>query len=903
MDCGPAVLTCLLEGYGLAASYGRLREACQTDVDGTSIDMLETIAMQLGLNAEQILVPLDHLFLPETMAFPSIVVVRLPSGATHFVVAWRRHGHIVQVMDPGTGRRWPTSRRFLDELYVHTQEVPTTAWRAWAETDEFLGGLRRRWATLAIERTKGEQLLAEALADLAWVPLAALDATTRMLTALVGAGGLRRGQQATRALATFVARVSQEDPARPSTVPAAYWMVCPAPPGPDGTPSLLVRGAVLVRVCGWQASSRAPVAEDTASPQRDSTPLPPDLVAAMEAPPSRPGRQLLRLLRADGLLTPMTLGLGVCLAAGSVVVEALLWRGLVDLTRHLGSVEQRLGALGALLVFVSTLLLLDLVNTLGFWRLGRRLEARLRIAFLAKLPRLGDRYFQSRPASDMAERSHSVHRLRLLPHVGGQLIHVATELVVTTAGLVWLDPSHAFLAVLAAVGTQVLPLAMQPLLTERDLRVRAHAGALGRFSLEALLGLTAVRTHGAERAMQREHESQLVEWTRAGLHLQRAVVSIEGVQGLLGLGLAAGLLAAYLARGGEASGVLLLTYWALRIPALGQELMLLTRQYPGQRNVTLRLLEPLGAREEGDAGAYAGAWGHAAAPPGGSSQGVAIALEGVCVRAAGHTILTDLNLALAPGSHVAIVGPSGAGKSSLVGLLLGWHRPATGQVLVEGLPLDDQHLAWVRQITAWVDPAIQLWNRTMLDNLCYGGADTPASLVALALTQADLRGVLDRLPDGLQTPLGEGGGLVSGGEGQRVRFGRALARRGVRLVILDEPFRGLDREQRRALLQRARQVWSTATVLCITHDVGATQAFDRVVVVEGGRIIEDGAPASLASCPETRYRALLDAETTVHEGLWSSGLWRRLRLVEGRVCEEGRLRPTPGDLRRLTGGC
>jgi ATP-binding cassette subfamily B protein len=143
---------------------------------------------------------------------------------------------------------------------------------------------------------------------------------------------------------------------------------------------------------------------------------------------------------------------------------------------------------------------------------------------------------------------------------------------------------------------------------------------------------------------------------------------------------------------------------------------------------------------------------------------------------------------------------------------------------------------------------------------------------------------------------------VSGGEGQRVRFGRALARRGVRLVILDEPFRGLDREQRRVLLQRARQVWSTATLLCITHDMGVTQTFDRVLVVEGGRIIEDGTPASLASSPETRYRALLDAETTVHEGLWSNDLWRRLRLVEGRVCEEGKLRPTPGASRHRTGG-
>jgi len=202
-----------------------------------------------------------------------------------------------------------------------------------------------------------------------------------------------------------------------------------------------------------------------------------------------------------------------------------------------------------------------------------------------------------------------------------------------------------------------------------------------------------------------------------------------------------------------------------------------------------------------------------------------------------------------------------------VGLLLGWHRPATGQVLVDGLPLNNQHLAWLRQVTAWVEPAIQLWNRSLLDNLCYGteGGSTPR--VASAMTQADLQSVLECLPDGLQTLLGEGGGLVSGGEGQRVRLARALARPGVRLVILDEPFRGLDRERRRVLLQRARQVWSTATLVCITHDVGATQDFERVLVVEDGQIVEDGAPATLSERPGTRYRALLDAEVAVHERL------------------------------------
>ena len=87
MDCGPASLKCLLEGFGISASYGRLREACQTDVDGTSIDTMEEVAVQLGLDAEQIMVPVDHLLLPEARVLPALVVVRLPNGITHFVVA------------------------------------------------------------------------------------------------------------------------------------------------------------------------------------------------------------------------------------------------------------------------------------------------------------------------------------------------------------------------------------------------------------------------------------------------------------------------------------------------------------------------------------------------------------------------------------------------------------------------------------------------------------------------------------------------------------------------------------------------------------------------------------------------------------------------------------------------
>jgi ATP-binding cassette subfamily B protein len=283
------------------------------------------------------------------------------------------------------------------------------------------------------------------------------------------------------------------------------------------------------------------------------------------------------------------------------------------------------------------------------------------------------------------------------------------------------------------------------------------------------------------------------------------------------------------------------------------------------------------------------------------------------VRAGGHLILDNFDLRIEAGSHVAVVGPSGAGKSSFVGLLLGWHRAADGRVTVDGEELTSGRLARLRRETAWVDPAIQLWNRSFIDNLRYGHVDcvsvpravASATRCSAALTiargadqqstirnpqsaieMADLRRVLEKLPEGLQTRLGEGGGLVSGGEGQRVRFGRALMKADARLVILDEPFRGLDREKRRALLERAREFWRDATLLCVTHDVGETLDFDRVLVMDGGRIVEDAQAAELAARRDSLYRALLDDEEVVRAEMWASEEWRRLRVDGGRVSEE-----------------
>jgi ATP-binding cassette subfamily B protein len=195
--------------------------------------------------------------------------------------------------------------------------------------------------------------------------------------------------------------------------------------------------------------------------------------------------------------------------------------------------------------------------------------------------------------------------------------------------------------------------------------------------------------------------------------------------------------------------------------------------------------------------------------------------------------------------------------------------------------------AALRRQIAWVDPAIQIWNRSVLDNLRYAAPDVPLDAVAPALDAAQLQKVIARLPQGLQTWLGEGGSLVSGGEGQRLRFARALLQPDVRLALLDEPFRGLDRAQRTQLLSEARRWWAGSTLLCVTHDVAETMSFDRVLVVEGGRIVEDGSPSVLFA-RDSRYRALLAADSGARHKLWRRSKWRHLRVEEGRAVE-GRL--------------
>ena len=915
MDCGPASLKSLLEGYGIYTSYGRLREACQTSVDGTSIDSIEDLAIKLGLDAEQIMLPMDHVLLEGFWALPSLVVTRTPSGLTHFVVAWSQYGKWIQLMDPGVGRRWVLKEQFIEDIFNHSFPVSAEAWRAWAETPGFLAPLAKRMALLKVPETMISEIETGATAIPDWSGLAALDAAVRLVDSLVKTKALEPGKHCgALILALFRANTSAANPGQPGqdlstisfVIPTGYWSVTPLETtlGTDDL-QLNLHGAVLIKVNGLLEKSTS----ESENPEEETEELAPELAAILNEPRTNIEKTIWESLRQDGWLVPSILMGAFLISAASVALQAFLFQGLFRFQYIFAEMDQRVYALAALFILLFALFLLEFPLSAATQRVGRRLETRLRVAFLKKIPLLSDRYFHSRLTSDMTNRAHGLRSLRNLPGLAVGFLLSIFNLALTVTGVVWLQPHSLWLALGAMSAFAAFGWGSHNILEENDLRLRTHAGALSRFYLDALQGLLPLRTHGAERAFRREHEGLLTEWMRSNSDMIKTGLSVQGMSAVLYTIFSAWVGFDYIRGGGPAGGGLLLFYWTLNLPIHGQAIVGFIQQYPLMRNSLLRILEPLEAAEENEHRPEPNqALGNKSVPATqieksefetetgpviqsdpnpepAPATGVKIEMRQVSLVAGGHTILEDVDISLAAGEHLAVVGPSGAGKSSLVGILLGWHKPASGECRVDGKTLDGETLIQMRRETAWVDPEVQIWNKTLLENLTYGNDLSGSGKHGLLLEDADLYSLLERLDNGLQTKLGEGGGLVSGGEGQRVRLARAMNRDGVRLVILDEPFRGLDRAQRRRLLIKARQFWKDATLICVTHDVGETQDFNRVLVIENGHVIEDAAPGELLETPGSRYADLLKAEEQVRTGMWASADWRHLRMEEGRLAE------------------
>ena len=208
--------------------------------------------------------------------------------------------------------------------------------------------------------------------------------------------------------------------------------------------------------------------------------------------------------------------------------------------------------------------------------------------------------------------------------------------------------------------------------------------------------------------------------------------------------------------------------------------------------------------------------------------------------------LDDFSLTIEPGETVAIVGPSGAGKSTLFLLAQRFYDPHGGSVRIDGVPLTSADPAEIRARTALVPQEATLFAASARDNLRYGNWEATDEAIWEAARAANAEQFLRDLPQGLDTFLGEDGARLSGGQRQRIAIARAVLRNAP-ILLLDEATSALDAESERLVQDALDRLMKDRTTLVIAHRLATIRAADRIVVMDGGRIVEQGTHATLTA--------------------------------------------------------
>ncbi len=238
-----------------------------------------------------------------------------------------------------------------------------------------------------------------------------------------------------------------------------------------------------------------------------------------------------------------------------------------------------------------------------------------------------------------------------------------------------------------------------------------------------------------------------------------------------------------------------------------------------------------------------------------------IRFEGVEFAYQDRPVLVHLDLEIRRGELVALVGPSGAGKSTLVNLLPRFFDPVAGRVTLDGVDLRDLTLASLRAQIGIVTQDTLLFNDTVRNNIAYGRSDLPIERVRAAATAAYADEFVCEMPEGYDTVIGESGSRLSGGQRQRLAIARALLK-DAPILILDEATSHLDTESEVLVQKALYNLMQGRTTLVIAHRLSTVTKADRIIVLEGGRIVEEGSHAELLARAGS-YKRLYDLQFQV----------------------------------------
>jgi len=222
-----------------------------------------------------------------------------------------------------------------------------------------------------------------------------------------------------------------------------------------------------------------------------------------------------------------------------------------------------------------------------------------------------------------------------------------------------------------------------------------------------------------------------------------------------------------------------------------------------------------------------------------------IVFEDVCFGyAGGRPVLDHVSLRIAAGEHVALVGPSGSGKSTLLALLLRLYEPSQGRVLIDGIDIRRFTCESLRRAIGIVPQDNMLFAVSVRENIAYGHPQASAAAIEQAAQWARAHEFIVDLPQGYDTELAERGGNLSGGQRQRLCLARALVKAPA-ILVMDEPTASVDAVSARLIHDAVAHTHRDRTLLTISHEYADMAAYDRILVMQGGRLVEAGAHAAL----------------------------------------------------------
>jgi ATP-binding cassette, subfamily B, bacterial len=535
------------------------------------------------------------------------------------------------------------------------------------------------------------------------------------------------------------------------------------------------------------------------------------------------------------------------LYGGMTVASAYVLGEVIDRV-VLPALDDGVTSAGALTLAAAAILGVAVLKILGILGrrlfagvMGYRLQAEYRRRVTGQYLRLPLSWHQRHPTGQLLSNANSDVEaswffVAPLPFACGAVVMIG----ITVAALLATDPW------LALVGLVVFPLvfvvnavysqAMSPRM-RRAQQLRAEVSEIAHESFDAAL---VVKTLGREDVEARR-------FTERAEELRDGLVAVGRVRGLFdplmealpNLGTLAVLLigAGRVADGATDAGALvstayLFTLLALPIRAIGWVLADLPRALAGFDRVT-PVLDATGETPHGT--------GVAAAGTGGAQLGV----RGVDYGFEGATrpTLSGVTFDVAPGSTVAVVGPTGSGKSTLAGLLVRLVDPGTGEVLLDGVDLRALREGEVSAQAAFVPQGTFLFDDTVRGNVTLG-TDLPDDEVWAALRVAAVDDVVHRLPEGVDTRVGERGATLSGGQRQRIALARAVVRR-PRLLVLDDATSAVDPAVEARILDSLRDAERPSTVVVVAYRQATIALADEVVWLEGGRVLARGSHEQL----------------------------------------------------------